>query len=82
MTREETRAFIVGFVTEQQGCKMTLLCAQEQLIGCNIIKTVEELVMEGELVEIEYVLPSMQYRIKSFLLPKNTNLDIKHALLG
>jgi len=34
------------------------------------------LVEEGEILEIEYTLPSMDYRIKSFYLPKGTSIHI------
>lgn len=37
-----------------------------------IMKLIEELVKEGELIEIQYNLPRMDYRNKSFLLPKGS----------
>lgn len=38
---------------------------------------VSELVRDGELIEIEYTLPQMEYRLKSFFLPKGTTLGIR-----
>lgn len=35
---------------------------------------IPELIEKGELVEVEYILPSMDYRVKSFLLPKGTKV--------
>jgi hypothetical protein len=35
---------------------------------------IDQMVKDGELVEIEYVLPDMNYRIKSFYLPKGTEI--------
>jgi hypothetical protein len=35
---------------------------------------IAELCAEGELVEVEYVLPNMTYRVKTFLLPKGTEI--------
>lgn len=37
---------------------------------------IEELIKEGEIVEIEYNLPNMEYRTKSFYLPKGTTVNI------
>ena len=42
----------------------------------DIYKAIEELVKEKEVIEIEYTLPHMSYKIKSFLLPKDTELCI------
>ena len=40
-------------------------------------RELNRLVAEGELVEIEYVLPIMEYRIKSMYFPKGTKVEIK-----
>ncbi len=34
----------------------------------------EELVKSGEVVEVEYVLPEMSYRVKSIFFPKGTQI--------
>jgi hypothetical protein len=85
MTRDDVKNRIVEIVTEKQGCKATELCAIHELVladngdgnGFPIPDLVEELVQEEKLVEIEYVLPSMNYRIKSFLLPAGTQIKMR-----
>lgn len=37
---------------------------------------INELVLQGEIVEVEYVLPTMTYRIKSLYFPKGTEVTI------
>jgi len=37
---------------------------------------IERMVMEKKIVEVQYVLPSMQYRMKSFLLPAGTAVNV------
>lgn len=39
-------------------------------------QTIEEAVKDGSIVELEYILPDMNYRIKSMLFPKGTALQI------
>jgi len=38
---------------------------------------IEELVRTRRIIEVEYILPNMNYRIKSFLLPKNTEVRVR-----
>jgi len=38
-----------------------------------------ELVKDGEIVEVEYTMPSMDYRVKSWYLPKDTVVVISKA---
>ena len=75
------RESIIQVVTEKQGCKvMELIAALDPtlLIGDvatnEVLEALELLVKEGELIEIEYCLPA--YRIKSFYLPKETEVKI------
>lgn len=42
--------------------------------GISIIEALEQLVKEKEIVEIEYILPAMPNTLKSFYLPKGTQL--------
>jgi len=79
---------IVRIVTEYQGMKATELVTyipltihtKKDLLWVttteNIIAAINELVKERRLVEVEYVLPNMSYRVKSFLLPAGTQLDV------
>ncbi len=70
---------IVSVVESIQGCKVTELICHNRILPLivskhDVIKMIEELCIERELVEIEYILPNMTYRIKSFLLPKGTTV--------
>ena len=42
----------------------------------DIINVINDLVKEGEVVEVEYVLPSMAYRVKSLYFPKGTEVTL------
>lgn len=81
MTKDEAKDLIVQVVTEKQGAKATVLAAEERLlaIGYDFPDLVEELVDEDRLVEVEYVLPDMNYRCKSFLLPKGSKVRVKNG---
>ena len=74
MTKEEQNNIILDLVTSKQGCKATELAVE--IATKADIDLVQTLVTEGRLVEIEYVLPNMPYRIKSFLLPKDTQIRV------
>lgn len=80
MNRNEAKKEIVATVEAVQGCKATELIANERilpLIAANfdIIGMIAELCSEGELVEIEYIIPNIPYRVKSFLFPKGTKVE-------
>ena len=47
--------------------------------GVDLVALIQELIDEGSLIEIEYVLPGMPYRAKSFLLPAGTYVSIKRG---
>ena len=81
MNQDEAKAEIVDVVSEVQGCKATELIAHERILslvaeGHKVVEMIAELCDEGELVEVEYVVPNISYRIKSFLLPKGTQISI------
>lgn len=42
-------------------------------------KSLMELIEEDEIVEVEYTLPSMDYRVKSLYLPKDTVVIVSKA---
>ena len=74
---------IVEMVEEEQGVKATELIPQiaikhpELIVVLNDLpETLEQLVHEGELVEVEYVLPLMSYKTKSWYLPKGTQVIV------
>ena len=80
---------IMGVVISHNGCKGTELpvlfaktySEDEQIwplfIAANVLEALTELVAEKYLVEIEYVLPTMTYRTKSFYLPAGTRVEVK-----
>ena len=65
---------------EKQGWKITEAVADKILVELaikekeDLMKVIEELVKYEKLIEIEYILPNLEYRIKSFLLPKETKI--------
>lgn len=72
---------IINEVASHQGCKIGELFANIDIINaCKstpslLIDTINKLWEEGELVVIEYVLPTMTYRQKTFLFPKGTKFS-------
>lgn len=62
---------ILEAVTHMQGCKALTLIAE---VRGALPELITELIDSGDLREIEYILPTMPYRIKSFLLPKGTDI--------
>lgn len=79
----EFKAFkqvLIAAVTENQGCKATELVALvadkmgNDFAHYDFMQALREIVDEGDVEEVEYVLPQMDFRIKSFLLPKNTQI--------
>lgn len=79
MTRQQAKEAIIMEVTECQGCKATQLIANLSLdvLEHNLPDMIEELIVEGKLKVIEYVIPRMTYRTKQFLLPIGTEINIK-----
>jgi hypothetical protein len=84
MTKEEYQSLIVQIVGN--GIKAVDLATRlaVQLSENNIDVPYDvwtdglvPLITSGELIEIEYVVPDVDYRIKSFLLPKGTQIYLK-----
>ena len=68
------------FVLGKQGCKaidvateanIIIACARENV---ELPDLLEEMVRESKLVEVEYSVPGMEYRTKSFLLPAGSTI--------
>ena len=78
MTREEVKQLIIDLVEMVPGCKTISLCSMPQLIdnGFDIADLIDELVEEKKLIEVEYILQSMDYRRKSILFTPKTLLKI------
>ncbi|MCH8860496.1 MAG: hypothetical protein IH843_05095 [Thaumarchaeota archaeon] len=77
-------------VADKQGCKMTELAAEIDLIeeahnkNVNFVDEIYGMIRDGELVEVEYILPNIDYRIKSYLFPDGTDVKIgnEHKLIA
>ena len=82
MTRDEAKQAIIEVINNHQGCKSTEIPAGllkksvESIFDYGISNLLEELVREDKVIEIEYTLPNMEYRIKSFYLPAKTNYKV------
>lgn len=80
LTKEKVKKLIQKVVESVQGIKATALIAEERLTPVllstehNIVLLLNEMVELGDLVEVEYILPSIPYRVKSFLLPKGSKI--------
>lgn len=51
------------------------------LTDFNIVDLINNLIKENKIVEIEYIVPDMNYRIKSILLPANTKIIGTNAII-
>jgi len=76
-----TQALIIKVVSDKNGCKAMDLAANREIAlsvdkDDSLMSNVDILVTEGKLIEIEYVLPQSE-RVKSFLLPANTDVKIR-----
>jgi len=78
----ELKEILKGEINKSNGLKMAeliVLMPREVITkSCvdDIYLAIEQLVKEKEIIEIEFTLPNMSYKIKSFLLPKDTELCI------
>ena len=84
MNLREIKQLIVSRVTSVQGCKATELCVMPELVMAvkhgalsELPDILEEMIREGMLVEVEYELPSMPDRLKSFLLPAGAVIKVR-----
>lgn len=69
-------------VTEMNGCKLIELVADIDIVeyaynnNVNLVDEIFDMVKNGELVEVEYILPHLSYKIKSFILPSGTDVSL------
>lgn len=77
------KELIKRVVNEHQGIKAPELvvlvvqqCAEFPFDHESYDEALTELIAEGEIVEVEYTLPSMDYRVKSIYLPKDTLVEV------
>lgn len=79
MTTEEVKDRLVEEIVSAQGIKGPHLAAAEDILSMedfDFPQVLDELVAEGRVVEVEYVLPTMSYRAKSFFLPAGTKVRV------
>jgi hypothetical protein len=80
MKTAQVKQQIVSVVEGRQGCKLTELVADPDLldavtsVGRQFIDLVNELIDEGRLVEVEYTVPRLNWRLKSFILPAGSEI--------
>lgn len=68
-----------------KGVDMALEVAKahiEDVTAKDITDTLEALVQEGKIVEVEYVLPQANYRCKSIYFPRGTEVRLNQAVGG
>jgi len=78
---KEIEDLIIKVVESSQGIKavdLTIKVISEiiprDINNLDVLGVLQDLVLRGELVEIEYSLPQMSYRTKSFFLPKGSKI--------
>jgi len=70
----DVAAEIVEVVRALQGCKATEVAVHLKNPPQDLAEVIDTLISSGELIEVTYILPNLEYRAKSFLLPKGTEL--------
>ncbi len=81
MTKLEIENKILDIVTASQGLKgvdltLRVMSNDLQVTSNELFDIIFDLIEKGDLVEIEYELPSMGYRTKSFILPRGTKVNV------
>jgi len=80
MTAEQAKERLLEKIVGLQRLKGTEICSIPELVidlqGFDIPELLNEMVKEGQIMEIEYVLPEMNWRVKSFYLPAGTEARI------
>jgi hypothetical protein len=79
MSKDGIKSSILQFVSQRPGCTpIELVCgiAFGENFAVDVPVLLETLVDEGSLIEVEYVLPTMDYRTKSILFSKGSEIEI------
>ena len=84
MEKDELKALIEEIVNSRNGIKATELAAMPEVakaVGAlDFPGALNDLVEEGRIVEVDYTVPDLPKRIKSFLLPVGSIvLSVKNA---
>jgi len=72
---------IIDLIERRQGMKGVDFALEigrvfPDIDGKKVLDTLTKMAEAGDIIEVEYILPSMKYRVKSFYLPKDTELRI------
>ena len=79
-------SYVVEIVKENPGINSAELAVKLTIKKCEnnlkvegsvIVKAIEDAAKEGLILEMEYILPSTPYRIKSVYFPADTKLTLK-----
>lgn len=78
-TEQQVREEIVKFVREKYHATSGEIVAAvgPECLEHNLADLLERMVDDGDLVETEFVLPDMHYRIKSIYFPKGTSVQVR-----
>lgn len=86
MVNDKVKKILINLVDENPGVKATTLITkatakyyeekEEGDTPSDVLESLNFLVDQKQLVEIEYVLPTMSYRVKSLYFPKGTKVRV------
>jgi hypothetical protein len=82
ITKEQLKDRIYNIIVSLQGCKATELGAKfdremlETLRVIDLSTVLTEMMHDKKIIEVEYELPQMSWRSKSFFLPYGTEIRI------
>lgn len=85
MLKEYLKDHVYDVVVKSQGCKATEIVPHLSLEALQALETndistiIAELINERKLIEVEYELPEMNWRTKSFLLPFKTEVRVNRC---
>jgi hypothetical protein len=83
MSKEKVKDKLTSYLRGKQGVKGIELASDIEVIKAlgdqSFHEVMEELVEERRVVEIEYTIPSIPYRLKSFFLPEGA---VIHRIRG
>lgn len=79
MTKPEFQALVKETIESLQGCKVNELAAMEEIACASFnlwADALSPLILSGDVIEIEYTVPHVPNRLKSFLLPKGSTIRV------
>lgn len=87
---EEIHSRINGIVVDSQGLKGTELVTklvvqlaneEKGIDSGRILDILDDMERKGDLVIVRYVLASLNYRVKMFVLPRGTQMDYENGCM-